>query len=35
MSTHAANDPQATGQPSLDLAMPVAKIRGEPLTQMP
>jgi segregation and condensation protein A len=35
MSTHAANDPLANGQPVLDLAMPVAKIRGEPLTDLP
>jgi segregation and condensation protein A len=35
MSTHAANDPLANEQPVLDLAMPVAKIRGEPLAEMP
>ena len=35
MSTHAANDPLANEQPVLDLAMPVARIRGEPLAQMP
>jgi segregation and condensation protein A len=35
MSNHAANDPLANGQPVLDLAMPVAKIRGEPLTELP
>jgi segregation and condensation protein A len=37
MSTHAANDPvvAADQQPALDLAMPVAKIRGEPLTELP
>ena len=35
MSTHAANDPLANGQPVLDLAMPVARIRGEPLTELP
>jgi len=35
MSTHAANDPIANEQPVLDLAMPVAKIRGEPLAEMP
>jgi len=33
MTTHAAND--ALAQPALDLALPVAKIRGEPLTEMP
>jgi segregation and condensation protein A len=37
MSTHAANDPvvNADQQPVLDLAMPAAKIRGEPLTELP
>ncbi len=35
MSTHAANDPLANEQPVLDLAMPVARIRGEPLTELP
>ncbi len=35
MSTHAANDPLANEQPVLDLAMPIAKIRGEPFTDMP
>jgi segregation and condensation protein A len=35
MSTHAANDPLANEQPVLDLAMPIAKIRGEPFTEMP
>jgi len=35
MSTHAANDPLANEQPVLDLAMPVARIRGEPLAEMP
>ncbi|HTS86571.1 MAG TPA: ScpA family protein [Usitatibacter sp.] len=34
MSTHAANDP-ALEQPALDLALPIAKIRGEPLTELP
>ena len=29
MTTHAANDPKAP-EPLLDLALPVAKIRGEP-----
>jgi segregation and condensation protein A len=33
-TTHAANDP-APGQPVLDLAMPVARIRGEPMTELP
>jgi segregation and condensation protein A len=37
MSTHAANDPLELGleQPTLDLALPIAKIRGEPMTEMP
>jgi segregation and condensation protein A len=38
MSTHAANDPLALEpqeQPSLDLALPFARVRGEPLTEMP
>jgi segregation and condensation protein A len=36
MTTHAANDPLATEQPALlDLALPIAKIRGEPFTDMP
>ena len=35
MSTHAANDPVANEQSALDLALPVAKIRGEPLTELP
>lgn len=35
MTTHAANDPVALGQPVLDLALPIAKIRGEPLTELP
>jgi len=37
MSTHAANDPvlQADQQQGLDLALPIAKIRGEPMTEMP
>jgi segregation and condensation protein A len=35
MTTHAANDPLANEQPVLDLAMPIAKIRGEPFTEMP
>jgi segregation and condensation protein A len=37
MSTHAANDPVAVleQQPSLDLAMPLARIRGEPMTELP
>jgi segregation and condensation protein A len=35
MSTHAANDPLATEQSALDLALPIAKIRGEPFTDMP
>jgi len=37
MSTHAANDPVVAvdQQSALDLALPVAKIRGEPLTELP
>jgi segregation and condensation protein A len=37
MTTHAANDNllQAEQQPSLGLALPVAKIRGEAITEMP
>jgi segregation and condensation protein A len=37
MSTHAANDPVVTAdqQPALDLALPIARIRGEPLTELP
>ena len=37
MSTHAANDPvvNTDQQPVLDLAMPAAKIRGEPMTELP
>jgi segregation and condensation protein A len=35
--THAANDPRAgaVAEPFLDLALPVAKIRGEPVTELP
>jgi segregation and condensation protein A len=32
---HAANDPELVEQPLLDLAMPIARIRGEPMTEMP
>ena len=37
MSTHAANDPvvNADQQPALDLALPIARIRGEPMTELP
>ena len=36
MTTNAANDPmQAEAQPVLDLQLPIARIHGEPLTQMP
>jgi len=35
VSTQAANDPVAIAQGGLDLALPVAKIRGEPLAEMP
>src|SRR5436189_5550180 len=36
-STHAANDPTLllAEQPTLDMAMPVARIRGEPMTELP
>jgi segregation and condensation protein A len=34
MTTHAAND-SALEQPALDLALPIAKIRGEPVTELP
>jgi segregation and condensation protein A len=35
MSTQAAHDPALEQQPDLDLALPIAKIRGEPMTEMP
>ena len=38
MSTHAANDPLALegqDQPTLDLQLPIARIKGEPLTELP
>jgi segregation and condensation protein A len=37
MSTRAANDPMdlEEQQPTLDLAMPLARVRGEPFTEMP
>src|SRR5215468_1588656 len=38
MTTHAANDPmerERAAQPALELALPIAKIRGEPLTELP
>ena len=35
MSTHAANDPVETAQSALELALPIAKIRGEPVTELP
>ncbi len=36
MTATAANDPVTpAGQTGLDLALPVAKIRGEPLTELP
>ena len=34
-SAHAANDPELVEQPVLDLALPVARIRGEPLSELP
>ena len=35
MSAHAANDDLLAGQPMLDLQLPLAKIRGEPMMEMP
>jgi hypothetical protein len=35
MTAHAANDSRVHEQQGLDLALPVAKIRGEPMTEMP
>lgn len=35
MSAHAANDSLGLEQPVLDMALPVAKIRGEPMTELP
>jgi segregation and condensation protein A len=36
MSTQAANDPASgAAQPALDFALPIAKVRGEPMTEMP
>ena len=35
MTAQAANDPMAGAQPGLDLALPVARIRGEPLAELP
>jgi segregation and condensation protein A len=35
MTTHAANDPIELGQTGLDLALPIARIKGEPMTEMP
>ncbi len=35
MTTHAANDPLAREQSALDLALPIARLRGEPITEMP
>ena len=35
MSTQAANDSLDLAQPTLDLALPLARIRGEPMTEMP
>jgi segregation and condensation protein A len=35
MSTRAANEELALAQPMLDLAMPLARIRGEPMTELP
>lgn len=35
MSAQAANDSLGLDQPMLELALPIAKIRGEPMTEMP
>src|SRR6187431_2692879 len=35
MTTRAANDSLDLDQPMLDLAMPLAKVRGEPYTELP
>ena len=35
MTTQAANDPLELGQSGLDLALPIARIHGEPMTQGP
>jgi segregation and condensation protein A len=35
MTTHAANDALELGQTGLDLALPIARIHGEPMTEMP
>ena len=37
MTTHAANDPalEAAQQPTLGLSLPLAKVRGEPLIELP
>ena len=35
MTPHAANDPLELGQSGLDLALPIARIHGEPMTEMP
>ena len=34
-TSHAANDPELVEQPVLDLALPIARIRGEPMTELP
>jgi segregation and condensation protein A len=35
MTTHAANDAMGREQSALDLALPIARLRGEPITEMP
>ncbi len=35
MTTHAANDPAGREQSALDFALPIARLRGEPITEMP
>ena len=35
MTTHAANESLELDQPGLDLALPIARVHGEPMTEMP
>ena len=35
MTTHAANDSLELDQPGLGLALPIARVHGEPMTEMP
>ena len=34
-TTHAAEDAHEAGQPTLDLALPLARLKGEPITELP